>query len=64
MMASQWALRVFTPWGFTINGAALITVCPAVLTGAQTAILTLSPDPAYNLGQPKSATVTISENPL
>ena len=47
--------------------SATLTIYPVVdnvAEGPETAILTLAPAPAYNMGQPKTATVTILETPL
>jgi Calx-beta domain-containing protein/putative Ig domain-containing protein len=47
------------------SSEALITVTPvddALVEGSETVILTLSPDSAYTVGAPSSATVTIADN--
>ena len=47
--------------------SATLTIYPVVdnvTEGSETAVLTIAPAPAYNAGQPKSATVTIVESPL
>jgi len=52
------------PTGSTSATLTIYPVVDNIPEGPQTVILTLSPNAAYNLGQPKSATVTIVETPL
>ena len=47
------------PAGASTATLTIVPVVDNIAEPAETAILTISPDPAYNLGQPKSATVTI-----
>jgi len=47
------------PAGATTVTLTIVPVVDNIAEPAETAILTISPDPSYNLGQPKSATVTI-----
>ena len=55
---------IVIPAGASSVTLTIYPVADNVVEGAETVILTLSPDPAYNMGQPKSATVTIVDTVL
>ena len=56
------ASSVTIPNGSTFADITLTAVDDALVEPTETAILTISPDPAYNVGSPSSATVNIADN--